>query len=256
MIELEKNGQVFELTFNRPPANAYTLEFMQTLAARLDDIDADNSASVVLLKSASEKFFCAGADIKEFANNSTEHNQQLVVQARANTAQMEASDKLFIACISGHVLGGGLELAMACDLRFAARGNYLWGLPEIKLGLIPGNGGTQRLARLVGMSKALELLAAGDNFSTEQAFEYGLVNRLLEPEELLVQARDYAQRVAAGPALALAATKRAVRGGVELSLQEGLALEKKLCDTLYDTEDAAEGFNAFIEKREAKFTGR
>ncbi|MBU2887732.1 enoyl-CoA hydratase/isomerase family protein [Gilvimarinus agarilyticus] len=256
MITLNKNGRVLELTFNRPPANAYTLEFMQALAQKLDEIDAEQEASVVLLTSASDKFFCAGADIKAFAQNTTEQNHQLVAQARANTAQMEASDKLFIACIGGHVLGGGLELAMACDLRFAAHGGYLWGLPEIKLGLIPGNGGSQRLARLVGMSKALELLATGDTFSTQEAFEFGLVSRLMDTDELLPQAREYAQRVAKGPALALAATKHAVRGGVQMSLEDGLALEKKLCDTLYDTEDAAEGFNAFIEKRDAIFTGR
>ncbi|WP_049720998.1 enoyl-CoA hydratase/isomerase family protein [Gilvimarinus polysaccharolyticus] len=256
MITLEKNGRVLELTFNRPPANAYTLEFMQDLARALDTIDADTEASVVLLTSASDKFFCAGADIKEFSRNSTQHNQQLVAQARANTAQMEASDKLFIACINGHVLGGGLELAMACDLRFAARGTYLWGLPEIKLGLIPGNGGTQRLARLVGISKALELLATGDNFVAQDAFDFGLVNRLLHPEELLESARAYALQVAQGPALALAATKHAVRDGAQLSLADGLALEKKHCDALYDTEDAAEGFNAFVEKRVAKFNGR
>lgn len=256
MINFSKLDRVAYITLDRPKANAYNLEFYQAFYEAVQQADKDADVGAVIVRSSSEKFFCAGADIKEFQNNSTEQNQVMVAQAQATLAAMEASGKIFIAQISGHALGGGLEIIMGCDLRFAATGNYLLGLPEIKLGLIPGNGGTQRLLRLVGMSRALELLATGDTFSIEQAEKWGLVNRLYTGEELESQTFEYASKIANGPLLALAATKRALREGVELGLSDGLALEKRLCDPLYDTHDGQEGFNAFVEKREPVFKGR
>jgi len=252
MIDYKEENGVATICFNRPPANAYDLEFHQAFA---DSIEEAKHCSVAIIESASDKFFCAGADIKAFAANTTAQNEEMVALARQNIAAMEQSDTLFIAKISGHALGGGLEIAMGCDLRFAAKGKYLLGLTEIKLGLIPGNGGTQRLARLVGASKALELLASGSPFDAETAASIGLLNQLLDADELDEFTANYAKTVADGPALALAATKKAVLQGVALPLQEGLALEKQLADSLYDTEDAAEGFNAFIEKRAPEFRG-
>lgn len=244
------------ITFNRPKANAYNLTFYQQFYDAVVKAEQNNNIGVVIINSSSAKFFCAGADIKEFAENTTEENQIMVAKARQTLAAIEASTKIFIAEIAGHTLGGGLEIVMACDLRFAARGNYLLGLPEIKLGLIPGNGGSQRLTRLVGMSRSLEILASGDNFSIAQAEKWGLINRLYTPEELASNTLAYAQNVANGPLLALAATKKAIRLGGEMSLADGLALEKSLSDELYDTQDAKEGFNAFIEKREPRFSGK
>ncbi|WP_370979053.1 enoyl-CoA hydratase/isomerase family protein [Agaribacterium sp. ZY112] len=256
LISYSKNGKVAYITFNRPPANAYNLAFYQAFYQAVVDASHDAEVGAVIVNSSSEKFFCAGADIKEFEANSTEDNQLMVAQARQTLAAMEASPKLFIAELAGHALGGGLEILMACDLRFAAEGHYKLGLPEIKLGLIPGNGGSQRLLRLVGLSKAMELLATGDVFSIDQSFAWGLVNRLYARDELAEACFDYAKKVANGPALAVAATKRALRGGVELTLEQGLALEKELSDELYDTDDADEGFRAFLEKRDAVFSGR
>lgn len=244
------------LVLNRSPANAYNLAFMKALFEAIQRADQDTSIGSVIIKSNSGKFFCAGADIKEFHENDTAENQRMVDQARAVTAAIESSNKIFIAQLSGHALGGGLELAMACDMRFAATGNFLLGLSEIKLGLIPGNGGTQRLVRIVGVSRALEILATGDNFSVEDAERWGLINRVYQPEELEGATFSYAREVAAGPALAVAATKKAVREGAQMVLEDGLKFEQQLSDTLYDTQDGAEGFLAFLEKRIPKFIGK
>ncbi|MCM2679709.1 enoyl-CoA hydratase/isomerase family protein [Echinimonas agarilytica] len=255
-IVLSKRENVGYITLNRAPANAYNLDLMTELHQAVVDMNADSSVGALVVNSQSEKFFCAGADIKEFQTNDTATNQKLVDMARRTTAALEQSDKVVIAQVSGHALGGGLELIMACDLRFAAKGNYLLGLPEIKLGLIPGNGGSQRLVRLVGLAKALEFLATGDSFSVNTATEMGLINQLVEKDQLDQFTFEYAKKIADGPLLAVTATKKALRQGVELTLEEGLALEQKLVNELYDTKDAAEGFNAFIDKRPAVFQGQ
>lgn len=254
-IQYSKKDRVAYITLDRPKANAYNLDFYSQFYDAVNKADQDKTVGAVIVNSSSAKFFCAGADIKEFQANTTEQNQIMVAKAQETLAAMESSGKIFIAEISGHALGGGLEIIMGCDLRFAANGEYLLGLPEIKLGLIPGNGGTQRLLRLVGVSRALELLATGDTFSISNAEKWGLVNRLYDKEELSEQTFNYASTIANGPLLALAATKKALRKGVELGLTEGLALEKELCDPLYDTFDGQEGFNAFVEKRAPVFKG-
>ena len=247
--------RVAYITLDRAPANAYNLHFMHALHAAVVKADTDPEVGAVIVRSASERFFCAGADIKEFQRNDTASNKLLVAQASATTTAMEASGKLFIAQIAGHALGGGLELAMACDVRFAAEGNFLLGLPEIKLGLIPGNGGSQRLVRLIGLSRALELLATGASFDAVSAANWGLINQLYPKSELAERCFDFAKKVAAGPPLAIAASKRAVRDGFERTLNEGLQLEQALCEPLYDSNDAREGFSAFVEKRPPIFTG-
>lgn len=256
LINSSQRERVAYLTLNRAPANAYNLDFMRAFYAAIKKLNEDPGVGAVIINSSSSKFFCAGADIQEFQSNDTPANKLMVEQAQKVTVAIERSKKIFIAQIAGHTLGGGLEIAMACDLRFAASGSYLLGLPEIKLGLIPGNGGTQRLVRAVGVSRALEVLATGDNFSVADAERWGLINRLYPPEDLQQETFRYAAIAANGPALAVAATKQAVRQGVELDLAGGLALEKELCDVLYDTEDAKEGFQAFVEKRPAKFIGK
>jgi len=252
---LESRDGVGFIAFNRPPANAYEIGFHRRFLEAIQTADADPATRVVLVRSAIPKFFCAGADIKVFAANSAAENQKMVEAARAALAAIEASGKPFIACIEGHALGGGLEIAMACDLRLAARGDYKLGLPEVQLGLIPGNGGTQRLARLVGASRAFELLVCGRNIGPEEAYRIGLVNRLIEPAEFEAQVTQLATTLANGAPLALAAAKRAVREGIALPLPDALKLEARLVDELYETEDAKEGFAAAVEKREPKFKG-
>lgn len=255
LITYHIEKEVGIITFNRPPANAYNLEFHQVFSNILNKVDEDTKVNSVIIKSSMENFFCAGADIKEFQNNSIETNQKMVTLARENLSLMDKSSKIFIAEIAGHTMGGGLEIALACDIRFAADSKYLIGMSEIKLGLIPGNGGTQRFARLVGKNKAMEYLLTGENFSSDIAYEIGLINRLFSSEELHTKSLAFALQLSKGPALAIAATKKVVMNGSELSLQKGLELEYKTADELCHSNDAKEGFNAFVEKREAKYTG-
>ena len=167
------------ISLNRPPANSYYQEYLELLAETIKQIDQDESTKVVLINSTSEKFFCAGADIKIFSSNTSEENARMVVAAREVSASITNSKKIFVAAIAGHCLGGGLEITMACDLRLAAEGNYLIGLPEVKLGLMPGNGGTPRLIDLIGMSRAMELLVTGENINPQQAFDFGLFQSTL-----------------------------------------------------------------------------
>src|SRR5690606_3004462 len=159
-------------------ANSYDIEFMSQLEAAILAAEEDEQVRAVILRSASEKFFSAGADIKAFMANDTPANMAMIGLAHATLEKMAASPKIYIAAINGHALGGGLEMALACDLRFAAEGNYYLGLPEVTLGLLPGNGGTQRLPRLIGANKALEMMITGERVGPEEALRLGLVNRL------------------------------------------------------------------------------
>lgn len=251
-IQLDR---VLRVTLDRPPANAYNMEFHQDLNSVLREVESNREINVVLIDSSSGKFFCAGADINDFQKNSDSDNRRMVDLARENVALMESSSKIFIAAIAGHCLGGGLEIALGCDLRIAADREFLVGLPEIKLGLMPGNGGTQRLAKLVGQQHALKLLLTGDPISPQKAVEIGLFNATVAEDEFQNYTKSLSSHIARGPALALAATKKAVRTGIGLPLSEALKIEADLVDTLYGTEDAKEGFQAFLEKRNPEFKG-
>jgi enoyl-CoA hydratase/carnithine racemase len=238
------------VTLDNPPANSYDLAVMQKFAA---DVDAaiGSDARVVIVRSASEKFFCAGADVKKFLDGDVEANMEMIRTSQAAFRRMAAAEQVFIAHIAGHALGGGLEIALACDIRLATAGTYKLGTPEVTLGLLPGNGGTQRLTRLLGPSRAMDLLLTGRTFSPDEALEWGLVSALCDADE----ARQYAERFAVGPALALAAIKRCVHEGGQLPLDEGLALEAELVEQLFRSKDATEGLNAFVEKRNPGFVG-
>ncbi len=253
VISLEIKNRVGYIVINRPKANCYEINFHKQLIACIDEANANPEVKVIVLKSALEKFFCAGADVKVFAANTVEENKDMVDHARIAANKLSDSRKITIAAIHGHALGGGLELAMACDLRVAAEGNYFLGLPEIKLGLIPGNGGSQRLIRLIDKSKALELLLTGDNLSPQEAYSIGLINKLYAADEYQQAMEAYAEKLAKGPVEAMAAAKLCVNRGVELSLVDGLKLEDELVNPLYDTDDAREGSLAFVEKRMPNF---
>ncbi|MEM1085497.1 MAG: enoyl-CoA hydratase-related protein [Verrucomicrobiota bacterium] len=256
LVSFSSRDGIGVITFNRPPANAYNFGFHEEFNAAIAAADADDSTRVVILRSALERFFCAGADIKEFASNSTDDNKRMVDSARRALAAIEASGKLFIACLQGHALGGGLEIAMACDLRFGAEGNFKLGLPETKLGLLPGNGGSQRLPRIVGASQALALLASGESIAPQEAARIGLIDRLFSAEAIVAETESFAAQVASSAPLAVAASKRAVNEGLDLEFSESLALEARLVDELYETEDAKEGFQSFVEKRPPNYQGR
>jgi enoyl-CoA hydratase/carnithine racemase len=236
------------VTLDNPPANSYDLAFMQAFAAEVDEAIASD-ARVVIVRSASEKFFSAGADVKRFLEGDVEANMEMIRLSQGVFRRMAAAQQVFIAHIAGHALGGGLEIALACDIRLASPGGYKLGTPEVTLGLLPGNGGTQRLPRLIGSSRALELLLTGRTFGPDEAVQWGLVSALLEPDAV----QEYAERLAAGPKLAIAAIKRCVHEGSQMTLEDGLALEAGLMETLFRSDDATEGLTAFVEKRRPEF---
>ncbi|MFQ5575655.1 MAG: enoyl-CoA hydratase/isomerase family protein [Anaerolineae bacterium] len=255
-VTLTKEGPLGLITLNRPPANSYEITFMKHLDAAIEGAAADERIKTVLVVSASEKFFCGGADIKAFLANDTAANIEMITFAHNALAKIARIPKVFIAVINGYAMGGGLEIALACDLRFAGDGNFKLALPEVTLGILPGNGGTQRLSRLIGASKALELMLTGEAVGPGKAADLGIVNRVFPQDSLLQEAKAFALNLANGPTVAHALIKRCVHEGIDQSLAGGLALERDLIAQLFDTADAREGLNAFAEKRRATFTGR
>jgi enoyl-CoA hydratase/carnithine racemase len=253
-VSFEADGAVGFITIDNPPANSYDLQVMNDFATAVDEALA-SSTRAVLLHSANPKFFSAGADVKKFLEGEVEANMEMIRTSQAAFARMAGAPQVFIAHIAGHALGGGLEIALACDIRVASAGDYKLGTPEVTLGLLPGNGGTQRLPRLVGRSRAMELLLTGRTFGVEEAVAIGLVAEVFEGSDGEDQARAYADRLAAGPALALAAIKRCVHDGGERPLAEGLRLEAELIEQLFRSKDASEGLHAFVEKRKPEFVG-
>jgi enoyl-CoA hydratase/carnithine racemase len=256
VVTFSKTGNVGTITLNRPPANSYEINFMHQLDAAIVAADADSAVRVVVLRSASAKFFSAGADIKEFLANTTAANMQMIETAHVALSKIAASNKIFIAAINGHALGGGLEMALACDLRFASEGNYMLGLPEATLGILPGNGGTQRLPRLIGVNKALEMMITGERVTPDRALALGIVNKLFPAASFVDDVNAYAATLGAAATVAIGAIKRATYDGYSMNLADGLALERQLIAPLYDTEDSKEGFAAFAEKRQPVYQGK
>ncbi len=256
VVTFSQSGAVGTITLNRPPANSYEINFMRDLDAAIEAANGNDAVKVVILKSASEKFFSAGADIKAFMAHDTAANMDMIHFAHATLEKIGHSHKIYVAAINGHALGGGLEMALACDLRFAAAGSYRLGLPEVTLGLLPGNGGTQRLPRLIGANKALEMMITGENIDPEAAHRLGLVNKVFPADRLLAETEAYAHKVATGASLAIGAIKRCVYDGMQMDLPAGLAYERQLIAPLFDSADAAEGFAAFAEKRPPAYKGQ
>ena len=193
-ISIEKKNRVAYISFNKPPANGYEIGFLGLLAQKLKAIETDDNIKVVVIRSALEKFFCGGADIKVFGANTVEQNQEMVVFARKVCEIITQIPKICIGALNGHALGGGLELAMACDIRLASEGDFLLGLPEINLGLVPGNGGMPRLIHLIGAGRAMELLLTGDSIQPQQALQYGLVNHLFPEKTFNKEVEIYAEK--------------------------------------------------------------
>jgi enoyl-CoA hydratase/carnithine racemase len=252
-ISLKHKNGVGYIIINKPKANCYEINFMNQLISCIDKAEKNKEVKVIVLKSALEKFFSAGADINVFQENTVAQNKELVAQAQKAARKLAGSEKISIAAINGHALGGGLELAMACDIRLGSDDAYRLGLPEIKLGLIPGNGGSQRLIRLINKTRALELLLTGDTFDSKEALALGLFSHLYPKETFDAAVATYAERLAQGPFQAMSAIKLCVNQGGGLPLKEGLLMEDKLVNSLYDTDDAKEGLKAFVEKRAARF---
>ncbi len=255
-VRLEKQGGVGTLVLDRPPANSYDYQFLRSLAGAIDDARNDEDIHAVVVTSASEKFFSAGADVSVFASGTTRSRVMTAIMAHEAFRKMENTPIVFIAAIAGHCLGGGLELALACDLRFAAEGSYQIGLPELNLGLFPGSGGTQRLPRLVGLSKGMDLILNATTMHPAQAKELGLVDRLFpDAAECRQGAIDYATKIAEGPSVALGHAKLAITQGYGAPLDLGLAIEREAISRVFVSQDANEGIKAFGEKRKAEFKG-
>jgi enoyl-CoA hydratase/carnithine racemase len=256
-VRLEKEGAVGVILLDRPPANSYDYDFLRELGSAIDDARVDEQVRAVVVASASDRFFSAGADLKAFAAGSTRRRAMTALLGDEVFRKMESTPLLFVAAIAGHALGGGLELAMACDLRFAAQGSYRLGLTETNLGLFPGTGGTQRLPRLVGLSRGIDLIANGTTFGPDEAREYGVVDRVFpDAETCLAEAKAYARKVAEGPSEAIGRAKVAIQMGYGSPLDLGVAVEREAIARIFVSEDAEEGIAAFTEKRSPTYHGR
>jgi enoyl-CoA hydratase/carnithine racemase len=253
-VTFTAEGPLGFITLDHPPANSYDLAFMAEFGEAVDEAVV-GATRVVIVQSANPKFFSAGADIKRFLEGDVESNMEMIRVSQGAFRRMAAAPQVFIAYLAGHALGGGLEIALACDIRLAATGRYKLGLPEVTLGLLPGNGGTQRLTRLIGPSRALELLLTGRTYGVEEAQQFGLVADVYDAVEADANVREYAERLAAGAAIAQAAIKRTVYEGSQKTLDDGLALEAELMEQLFRSKDADEGLHAFVEKRKPEFVG-
>jgi enoyl-CoA hydratase/carnithine racemase len=257
-VRLEKEGGVGIIVLDRPPANSYDYEFLRSFASAIDDARIDlGIKSALVVTSASEKFFSAGADVGAFAAGSPRSRFMTALMAHEAFRKLENTPLVVIAAIAGHCLGGGLELALACDLRFAAEGSYQIGLPEVNLGLFPGSGGTQRLPRLVGLPKAMDLIANATTMGPSEAKEIGIVDRLYPNAASCREAAiEYASKLAAGPGVAIGHAKLSMTLGYSAPFDVGAAIEREAIGRVFVSEDAEEGIAAFKAKRKPEFKGR
>src|SRR5467141_2529153 len=262
LMSASKHEGVMVLELRNPPANtySYSYEMMRELDAHILDARMDESVHVLMLTGAGEKFFCAGADIAMLEKALPYFKYNFCLHANETLCRLEQTPKLVIAAINGHCVGGGLEIALACDLRIASANAGKLGLPEVALGVLPGTGGTQRLARALGRAKAIELMAEGQTLAVEQAKALGLLNAILDvpSDGFRAAALEYAQRFVppAKASRAVGFIKRAVVTGLEVGLEQGLALERELQQRLFEGKDAAEGLAAYNARRPPRFTGK
>jgi enoyl-CoA hydratase/carnithine racemase len=261
LVQYRADRGIAFLTLNDPPANTYSYEMMQSLDRAILAARMDEGVQVIVITGNGEKFFSAGANIQMLADVTPTFKYFFCLHANETLSRLEQTPKLVIAAINGHCVGGGLEVALAADIRIARRGAGKMGLPEVSLGVLPGTGGTQRLTRLVGKSRAIELMAGGDLFDFERGLELGLINQIIEAqtaEDFQQHVVDYAGKFttpnkAAG---AVGRIKRSVQTGSEISFEAGLALERELQQQLFQAEDAKEGLDAYVNKRKPVFKGK
>jgi len=256
VVRLEKQDAVGHIVLDRPPANSYDRGFMDDFDAAIEQARADDAVKAIVVRSASERFFSAGADVSVFAKSDFDAQNAFVVCANETMSKLESIPKVVIAAINGHCLGGGLEIALCCDFRIAAEGPYKIGLPEVTLGLLPGTGGTQRLPRLIGRQKALELMLRGTTLSPQEAKDLGVVDELVPAADLAARAHERARSYTDGPSYAVGQIKLATVQGFATSLGAGLAIERAALLRLFKSEDAREGVRAFLEKRKPAYKGR
>src|SRR2546423_311668 len=261
LINYQVEQGVAVVTLNDPPANTYSYEMMGQLDALILEARMDESVQVIVITGQGEKFFCAGANIQMLSEVTPEYKYYFCLHANETLSRLEQTPKLVIAAINGHCVGGGLEVAMAADIRIARKGAGKMGLPEVSLGVLPGTGGTQRLARLVGKSKAIELMALGQLFEFEKGEALGLVNQIVganDGTDFMKQVTEYARQFTTPnkASRAVGGIKRAVQTGAEIPFESALALERELQQLLFQSEDAKEGLDAYVNKRKPEFKGQ
>ncbi len=262
LVDYRVDDGVAVVELNDPPANTYTYEMNKELDTAILEARMDDSVHVIVLRGAGEKFFSAGANIKMLSEVTPGFKYYFCLHANETLLRLEQTPKLVIAAINGHCVGGGLEIAMAADLRIALKGSGKVGLPEVSLGVLPGTGGTQRLSRLVGKTKAIELMVEGNLFEFEEAERLGIVNYVWPAEENGVAWWDRVMKYARSfcppnkASKAVGRIKRAVQTGWELPMESALAVERELQQQLFQSEDAKEGLGAYNQKRKASFKGK
>jgi len=254
LVEVENN--IATITFNRPKVlNAMNMETALELSSAIEKCKEDDNVRVVILTGSGDRAFVAGADINEFKGKSPREIMKFTELGHSALRLMETMGKPAIAAVNGYALGGGLEISMACDVRFASD-KARFGQPEILLGLIPGWGGTQRLARLIGMGRAKELIMTGEQITAQRAYEMGLVNRVFPAEQLMEETKKLAQKLAGLPSFAIKMAKYAINYGYDLALDNANSLEIQCNSQCFSTEDLKEGVEAFLEKRKPNFVGK
>ncbi|HNY65218.1 MAG TPA: enoyl-CoA hydratase-related protein [Deltaproteobacteria bacterium] len=250
-LQLEKQGYVAVLTLNRPANNAVSYAMLQEIDQALDEVAADKEARVLVITGTGEKSFCAGMDVADAVSH-----PDVGAVGRAIWTKLDRLEKPTIAAINGHALGGGLELALACHFRYMAdSANARLGCPELNLGIIPGWGGTQRLTRLLGRNKALDLILNSSRLSPQEALAVGLVDALYPPEELMSKVMEKATALSEKAPLAVRSAIRAANTFLNEGIDEGLRVEGEGADVCACSKDAVEGFTAFMQKRKPAFTG-
>ncbi|MCU1308259.1 MAG: enoyl-CoA hydratase/isomerase family protein [Acidobacteriaceae bacterium] len=258
LINYRVESGVAVIEMSDPPANAYTYEMNLQMDSAILKARMDNEVYVIVLTGSGDKFFSAGANIGMLNNAEATFKYYFCLQANEMLLRLENTPKLVIAAINGHCVGGGLEIAMAADLRIARKDAGKMGLPEVNLGVLPGTGGTQRLSRIVGKSKSIELMVTGSTFTFEKGKELGLVNDIFERENFMSSVMEYARQFCPPnkAAKAVGRIKRAVQSGWEIPLESGLALEREVQQILFQSDDAKEGISSYIDKRPATFTAK
>jgi enoyl-CoA hydratase/carnithine racemase len=257
LVEYRVEGGLAIIELNDPPANTYTYEMMRQLDAAILEARMDDAVHVLVMRGKGDKFFSAGANIRMLNEVTPRFKYFFCLHANETLNRLEHTPKLVIAALNGHTVGGGLEIALAADIRVACRDAGKVGLPEVTLGVLPGTGGTQRLSRLVGKSRAIEMMARGETFSFDDAKHMGLVNHVFPKETFWNDVLSYARQFVppAKASKAVGAIKRAVCSGLEVPFESGLAIERELQQQLFQSADAKEGLGAYVEKRPPRFQG-
>src|ERR1700678_2988859 len=258
LVNYRTDGGVAVIEMGAPPANTYTYEMNRELDEAILRARMENDVYVILLTGAGEKFFSAGANIKMLASVDPTFKYYFCLHANETLCRLEHTPKLVVAAINGHCVGGGLEIALAADIRIAKKEGGKIGLPEVNLGVLPGTGGTQRLSRVVGRARAIELMATGRTFSFEEALEFGLIHYIYEKETFWEEVMAYAKQFCPPnkASRAVGRIKRAVVTGSEVGFGEALGIEREMQQLLFTSEDAKEGLKAYVEKRQPEFKGR